>query len=345
MYRFEKKSMHSFKSQLFDYLNLLSKLTFNRLLNYTLNIFSFAISVLFKSPVVFSKPISLSVEPTSYCNLQCPHCPTGNKKILRKQGAMDFADFDNILCQTSSHLIYLILYFQGEPFMHKHIFQMIALAKKKRIYTMTSTNAHFIDDVMAKKIVQSGLDKIIISLDGLTQEVYEKYRWGGEVSKVIGAIELILKYKDELKSNTPFVELQFLVLKHNELEMHKVAAFARLNKNVSLQFKTAQIYDIQNNENYIPLNHKYSRYRKLSTGEYILKKKLKNRCYRMWSSAVITWDGKLVPCCFDKDAQHIFGNIKDQSLANIWRSHAYNAFRKQILNNRKSIDMCANCGE
>ena len=70
-----------------------------------------------------------------------------------------------------------------------------------------------------------------------------------------------------------------------------------------------------------------------------------NECWRMWSSCVITWDGKVVPCCFDKDATHQLGDIAETPLQQVWNSNGYDGFRKALLTNRQEIDICQNCTE
>lgn len=332
-------------SLLYDFLNILSKLTIKRLVNYEFNKHSYQLSTLLKKSINFSNPVSLSIEPTSFCNLKCPQCPTGLRALTRPQGYMDFTDFKKIIDETASHLLYLMLYFQGEPFLNKHIVEMIKYAHSKKIYVMTSTNAQTIDDTLAKKIVDSGLDKIIISMDGSSNQIFSRYRIGGELSKVINAISYITNYKKQVKSKKPFVEVQFLVLKHNEHEIKDAQKLAEQLNADKLSFKTTQIYDIANNAHLLPLNDKYSRYFKNAKGNFSLKKKIRNKCYKMWSSAVITWDGRLVPCCYDKDATYTFGNLKEEKLSTIWRSNDYNKFRDNILKNRKDIEMCVNCGE
>jgi len=258
---------------------------------------------------------------------------------------MDYEDFKKLIDETASYLIYLMLYFQGEPFLHKHMIEMIRYAHRKNIYIMTSTNAQNIDELMAKSIVESRLDKIIISLDGVTEEVYSSYRIGGDMNKVISAIKYLSKFKKQLKSKTPFIEVQFLVLRQNEHQMEEIKKLsAELNVD-KLSFKKAQIYNVNDNVQFLPQNEKYSRYARNNDGEYFLKKKTYNHCYKMWSSAVITWDGQLLPCCYDKDATLNFGNVRVDKLSNIWKSKAYNTFRNDIFNDRKSIDMCKFCGE
>lgn len=159
------------------------------------------------------------------------------------------------------------------------------------------------------------------------------------------SIENIVRLKKQLKSKKPFISLQFLVFKTNEHQIDEMKNFAKHSMVDELQLKTAQIYDYKNGNSLIPSNNKYSRYAIRDDGTYTIKNKLHNHCFRMWSSCVITWDGIVVPCCFDKDAKYIFGNINKQSFTSIWDSEKYNDFRNKILKQRKSINICLNCTE
>jgi len=95
----------------------------------------------------------------------------------------------------------------------------------------------------------------------------------------------------------------------------------------------------------IPANEKYSRYRKQKDGTYSLKNKLKNSCFRLWNSSVITWDGDVIPCSFDKNAIFKFGNMNSISFKEINNSETYKNFRKMLNSDRKKIEICRNCTE
>jgi radical SAM protein with 4Fe4S-binding SPASM domain len=241
--------------------------------------------------------------------------------------------------------MYLILYFQGEPLLNPAFFEMASYAKEKGIYTATSTNGHFLTDENARKIIESGLNRLIISLDGADQETYEQYRRGGDLNMVFDGIGKVVRLKKEMKSSTPYVIIQFLVFKNNE---HQIPAMKTLAKELGadkLELKTAQIYDYENDTSLIPDHPKYARYIKDGSGKWKLKKAIHNRCFRMWSGAVITWDGRVVPCCFDKDATHQFGKLETHSFKKIWKSKSYKEFRKQVFTDRNKIDICQNCTE
>jgi len=254
--------------------------------------------------------------------------------------------FKDTIDQLYKDLLYLVFYFQGEPFLNPGFLEMVKYASDKGIYTATSTNAHYLNNENAKKTIESGLDRLIISIDGTTQDVYQQYRVGGKLSKVIEGARNIVKWKKVLNSKTPFVFFQFLVVKPNE---HQIEEVKKLGKEIGVDdvwLKTAQVYDYENDPNsLIPTIAKYSRYKKNDKGEVIIRNELKNHCWRLWHATVITWDGLVVPCCFDKDAQHTLGDLKGKPFKDIWHNEDYIKFRKQMLLSRKSIDICANCSE
>jgi radical SAM protein with 4Fe4S-binding SPASM domain len=258
---------------------------------------------------------------------------------------LDPEKFRRTIDEISDTLIYLTFYFQGEPFLNPSFLDMVGYASQKNIYTFTSTNAHYLDDANSKRTIESGLDKLIISIDGTTQDVYQQYRVGGNFGKVIEGTRNIIKWKKELKSKTPYIVFQFLVVRPNEHQVEEAQKLAKELGVDEIKFKTAQVYDYENGNELIPHNEKYSRYKKGPGEKFMLKNKMLNQCWRMWSGCVITWDGKVVPCCFDKDAQHKLGDVTASSLKQTWMSPEYNQFRSAILHSRKEIDICQNCSE
>jgi radical SAM protein with 4Fe4S-binding SPASM domain len=290
-------------------------------------------------------PISISIEPTTSCNLRCPECPSGLRSFTRPTGMLQEKLYENVIDQLSSTLSYLTFYFQGEPYLNPNFLDMVRYASGKGIYTATSTNAHYLDDENAKATIMSGLNRLIISIDGTTQESYEAYRVGGKLAKVLEGTKNILRWRQQLKSRTPHVVFQFLVVRPNEHQVPAVQALARELGVDRVALKTAQIYDYKNGSDLIPLDEKYSRYSRDERGVYTIKNELLNHCWKMWQSCVITWDGKIVPCCFDKDAHHVMGDLSKNSFREIWKGEAYQEFRASLLRSRNEIEMCTNCTE
>ncbi len=298
-----------------------------------------------KNAIHSGLPFSLSIEPTTACNLGCPECPSGLKQFTRPTGKLDLDLHEKIIKELRLSVFYINYYFQGEPFLHPDFLQLIAVAKRHKIYTATSTNAHFITKQKAEDIVHSGLDRLIISIDGLTQETYENYRIHGTLSRVIEGAENMVEAKKKLNSKTPHLIFQFLAVRPNEHEIPQVFALGSEMGIDEVRIKSAQLYDYKNGNVLMPENENYSRYRKQADGTYKMKHKLGNHCWRMWSSSVITWDGKVVPCCFDKDAKHILGTMDSSDSSSIWKSPVYNRFRQSVLRSRNAIDICKNCSE
>ncbi len=329
-----------------DSLNLFRKLTLKRTANACKVLASYHVSKWLKKPVQWGYPVSISFEPTTSCNLRCPECPSGLRAFTRPTGMLQKNFFKDTIDQLHKELLYLVFYFQGEPYLNPDFLEMVKYASSKKIYTATSTNAHYLTDAAAKKTVESGLDRLIISIDGTTQETYKQYRVGGNLAKVLEGAANIVRWKKELKSKTPFIIFQFLVVRHNE---HQIEDVKRLAKDIGVDavwLKTAQVYDYENDpNNLIPANTKYSRYKKNSKGKYVFNGNNANHCWRLWHDPVITWDGSVVPCCFDKDAQHKLGSLQQMPFKELWQNPDYKSFRSKVLQSRKNIDICANCSE
>jgi radical SAM protein with 4Fe4S-binding SPASM domain len=329
-----------------DSLNLLSKLTIRRGWNAMLVFMSYYISMWLKKPVQWGYPISISFEPTTSCNLRCPECPSGLRAFTRPTGMLQDPFFRETIDQLSKDLLYLVFYFQGEPYLNPSFLDMVKYAASKGIYTATSTNAHYLTDKLAQKTVESGLDRLIISIDGTTQDVYAQYRVGGNLSKVLEGARNIVKWKKALRRKTPFVFFQFLVVKPNEHQLKDIQTLAKEIGVDEVRFKTAQVYNYDKDPNrLIPSIDKFSRYRTNKEGKTEPKNSLNNHCWRLWHATVITWDGLVVPCCFDKDAQHTMGNLKGKPFRQVWHDKAYVHFRRQVLESRRNIDICSNCSE
>src|SRR5690554_214635 len=328
-----------------DQRNIVSKLSFKRILNLCKLYNSYILAKYFKKFRAKGFPFAASIEPTTACNLGCPECPSGLKQFTRPTGKLDLVVHKEMLNQLGKQLFYINYYFQGEPFLHPQFLDLVQEAHQRNIYTATSTNAHFITESKAEEIVNSGLDRLIISIDGLTQETYEQYRRRGKLEKVIEGTKYMIAAKKKLKSKTPHLIFQFLVVQPNEHEIDDVFKLGKELGVDEVRLKTAQLYDYKNGNPLMPKNEKYARYKKMKDGTYKSKYTLSNHCWRMWSSTVLTWDGRVVPCCFDKDAKHVLGDVTQTDFLKIWKSPRYQSFRKQVFTDRSKIDICKNCSE
>ncbi len=325
-------------------INLIKYFSFKRFANVIQIITSFQISKILRRPVVWGTPLSYSIEPTNFCNLKCPECPSGTGALTRPLGLMNFNTFKSIIDEIKETGFYVQLYFQGEPFINKELPQMLEYARKNRVYTSISTNGILLKESLIKIILDNPPDKLIFSIDGLDEDTYQNYRYGGTFKEAEEGLKKFLSERKIRKMKIPFVEFQFIVMKQNEHQINDVIKYGKSLGIDKVTLKTMQVTSVESAKHFLPENPEYSRYI-VDNNNLILKSKLKNHCFALWRTAVITWDGKVVPCCFDKDAKHNLGELNGTGFKEIWKNEKYQGFRKQVLKNRKSIDICRNCTE
>jgi radical SAM protein with 4Fe4S-binding SPASM domain len=299
---------------------------------------SFLLSSLRGTPVIAGMPAAISFELTNHCNLNCPECASGSGEMKRERGFLDIELYKRVISELKPYLFYINLYFQGEPMLHPRFFSFTEHTGK--IYTMVSTNGHYLTPENSARLIRSGIGKLIVSLDGMDQEIYSLYRVNGDFEKVKSGIKNITEARRNSGSSMN-LEIQFLVNKFNEHQIPLVKNFAR-EAGASLKLKSMQVISEENRERWTPSTQKYRRYENVE-GRQVIKNRMPNRCFRLWFNPVITWDGKVFPCCFDKDAEYIMGDLNNESFRSVWNGARYFEFRKQLLSGRSNINICTNC--
>ncbi len=336
---------HSTRARQNNALEYLRTLSFARLLNVTRLLAGYLASRVTRKPMMWGAPFTLSTEPSGHCQLSCPECPTGAGTLTRPKGLMTLEIFQQVLEQSAPQLMYLNLFFQGEPLLNKKVAGMARLARQRKIYTTLSTNGLLLDTAMCEALVTAGVSRMIISLDGITQGTYEKYRRGGQVAEVKSGIQRLLATRKKMGSRHPLVVVQVLAFEHNQSELPAIKQWCLRQGVDKLEVKSAQIYGLTVNETKPPQAAKLSRYKQGSRGQLQFKRPMYNHCWRQWSSAVIAWDATLAPCCYDKDLNYSPGNLKTQSLKTLWQGPTLTSFRRQILKDKSQIEICNNCPE
>ncbi|MFH1011496.1 MAG: radical SAM protein [bacterium] len=312
--------------------------------NLGLGALSCLLSHLLRRPIVWGLPISVMMEPTNRCNLRCPLCPSGAGTLTRSIGEMTLSDYRKILDAIGPQHRRIYLWNQGEPLLNDSLPDMVRLAHERGIHTVTSTNGQLLGrGDMAKRLVQSGLDAIILSVDGLTAETYRKYRIGGELQPVIFGMQALRRERQILRRSRPKIILQWLPMKHNEHELPLLRSAAREWGADRIEIKTTQVYTEKQAERFLPRDPRFSRYRR--AGEQWETRRRYQTCHRLWFSCQIDWDGTVVPCCFDKNEEFTVGNIHQDSFAKIWRGEKFQRFRGLLLTRGRVPDMCRNCTE
>lgn len=307
-------------------------------LNFLKSGYSFLAGSVIGKPLVAGMPVSVSVELTNHCNLHCPECASGSNLMRRERGFMDIELFRKLIDELRPYLYYINLYFQGESMMHPQFLSFPGIAGEA--YSVVSTNGHFLGAGNSEKLVASGLKKLIVSLDGMDQETYSKYRIGGDFSRVISGIRGVADARNKYRSSMK-LEIQFLVNRNNEYQIADAQRFAK-EAGAGFKLKSMQLINTQDIENWLPSAKRFRRYVR-KDNMFIIKSSLPNRCLRLWFNPVITWDGKVLPCCYDKDAQFVMGDLNTASFRSIWNSEHYMEFRKLVLTGREKIEICRNC--
>jgi radical SAM protein with 4Fe4S-binding SPASM domain len=327
-------------------LQRLAAMTFRRravkpVINVGLSLMSFIL----KRPIPWGLPVKLMIEPTNICNLKCPTCPTGRGDLGRPGGYMEYEKFRAIIDEVGDWLYFIILYNYGEPFLHKEFLRMVRYAGDKGVLVETSTNGHFFKSPeYCHEIIESGLYKMIISLDGASQETLEVFRVGSHFNKIIEGMRWLSQAKKEVNSKLPIIELQFIAMKHNQ---HEIGKMQKLADDIGVDIFSIKTPGIEmGDEEFSVLNpdEEFSR-SSGAKGEEGLKGDIPNRCSWIYTNMTINVDGAAVPCCYDLYTKHSMGNVFEEGVRSVWKNRRYAAFRKALHKNRAALEMCKTCPE
>jgi len=228
----------------------------------------------------------ISVEVTNACNLKCPLCSTGTNFDPKRKGLMDFQKFSKFLDQVESVIDGVCFVGSGEVFLHSKFLDFVRYAADKKLWTECPSNGYQIFD--PEDIVKSGLNRINIAIDGLTQSQYEIYRVGGEVDEVIHNVERLVAAKKKLKSYYPEIFIVTVVSKHNEHSLEDIEKLARrVGADGITQFTIMD--ELRRTEDWYPTSEEKRPVRLESKGECYFSQKMGGN---------LTWNGEWNLCCF-----------------------------------------------
>jgi radical SAM protein with 4Fe4S-binding SPASM domain len=296
-------------------------------------------------------PSTASIEPISnMCQLKCPLCPTGLGRLNYDHRIMSLETFKVVLGKMP-FVSTIDLYKSGEPFLNPEIFAMTRYACDRNIEVIISTNFSFSrPDEFFENIVKSGLERLVISLDGASRESYSRYRIGGDYDLVMSNIIKLIEAKNRLRSRTPKIIWQFLVNKFNENE---ISAAKKISKNlrITLDLRPIDLDDelpdveledtIQQRKAYwLPSNKKYICDRYQGEHRYPL---FPGICTQLFTRIVVTADGKIFPCCWAWDRNSVVGDLLTESFENIWHNRNYVSSRSRFLKKDFSAEVQTVC--
>jgi len=286
-------------------------------------------------------PSHLMVEVSSACQLKCPLCPLGNGRLARPRQLMKRQTFKRIVDDIGDYIYHININGMGEPLLNENICEMISFAKVKNIYVDLYTNLQIKNQDVIEGLVEASLDAILISCDGATKDIYEKYRVRGDFNRLINNIKVLIETKKRAKSIKPQVNIQCILFEHNENQLPQMTKLVRSLQADNLVIKRPFLFwgDETDGSKFLPQNEQVNMYQK-NQKKLCWKGKTKSKCDLLWSSSVILADGAVAPCCFDYDGKFIFGNINQDSFTAIWNNPSYRSFRRQVQKDWRKIPIC-----
>lgn len=311
------------------YYPLLQRGSITRYINYLINCLSFKK----KRSILRCMPYIAIIETTNLCNLRCPLCPTG-KNMFKQKGFMNKSIYKKLIDDLYPYLFEVWLYNWGEPFLDRNIFNYVDYASKCNISTTISTNLNYLPNNYEKYIIDSRLERLVVSFDGFSQKAYSKYRVGGNIEVLKENLERIVREKKTRKSILPFIELQYLIHRDNIEDINKTKEYAK-KIGVYIRFKRLQ-FDRSNKKHV----------KKWSLDCSVENKNVKPnkiKCEWPWKYIVINYDGTITPCCnWMDDKRFIFGNVLYENIKGIWNNDYYTSARLSIAGKVSKIKTACN---
>lgn len=292
-----------------------------------------------------SWPSSIIIEPTNICNLACPVCPTF-LEMDRPKGFMSYETFKFIIDDIKGKIRNISMNFSGEPTLNRALWRFVTYAQKNDVKVLVSTNSMRLAK-QKDEILESGLDRIIVCLDGATKEVHEIYRRGSDFGEICRGIAMLCREKRVQGLEVPLIGLQFVVMAHNEQQVSEIIELGKelgvdalYLKSMSLgsSVKTAE-EQLELARKWLPGDERFNRYD--IVGSTIRIKKVPEIC--PWhKSGVIFWNGDVGICCYDFRGLHVFGNVlKDGGFTRLYKTPDWKKVQKKVMN--KEFDLCRRC--
>jgi MoaA/NifB/PqqE/SkfB family radical SAM enzyme/predicted SAM-dependent methyltransferase len=281
-------------------------------------------------------PKIFAIETALACNLRCPECALGGGMIKRPKKLMSFDQYKIIADKIRGYAQYVYLHLWGEPMLNPDIFQMI---RHTAVFARTniSTNGMNMTSKIAEQLIMSGVSDIIVSIDGVTQEVYERYRVGGDVTRAMKALRLLQHFNLQHGSKVN-ISPQFIVFKHNQ---HQMGAFREICSSLGLSPYFKPPYIRTSNSRFKPAEDpKFVRphYSTIAS----LRSAMAN-CTSPREVFNVQIDGSVVVCCHDYEGEVCLGNLFTQDILEIWNSSQFQKFRDAVASGNAPDFCIKNC--
>jgi radical SAM protein with 4Fe4S-binding SPASM domain len=293
-------------------------------------------------------PLIMSVEPTNSCNMKCPMCPTGLGALTRRKGMMDLERFRWLVDQLDRSLLIMTFWGWGESTLNPSLYDMIRIASERGILTMLTMNGTNFDP---GRMLDSGLDYLVVSFDGVRQESYGPVRVGGNLEHAIAGVESLAAEKRRRNSDRPKINMGFIVTKLNESELPGLRERAAAIGFDSIRPKYLHTITRDVAERLRPTRPELRGNVGIDGPGRMLEKDIPgiprvpipDGCGLLWEYAMVYWDGTVVPCCYDWDAEQKLGNAFETEFRAIWQGDRYAELRRRVTQDKQSLDLCRDC--
>ncbi len=317
----KKKSNFTLSKNVIDEILSLNE---NEILRYLVFRYKYEIFPLVKK--LDKYPPYLQIEPSSICNYRCVFCFETDKTFTNKKngfmGKMDINLFKNIIDQIHGNIEFISLASRGEPLANPDIPKMLEYCSNKFLNLKINTNASLLDEKKIHAILAGGVKTLVFSADAADEKLYSELRVNGDLKKVLKNIEKFQNIREKQYSKNSIIT-RVSGVKFNDKQ----------NFDEMIKLWSGLVDQVA----FVDYNPWENSYQKPSND-------IQEPCSDLWRRMFIWWDGKINPCDVDYKSFLSVGNIKDNSISNLWLSKQYNEYREEHLNsNRKKIKPCNSC--
>ncbi|NDJ75695.1 MAG: radical SAM protein [Chloroflexi bacterium] len=302
------------------------------------NLLRLRINLALKRQVINSYPVLAYIDPTSACHLRCPACPTGLRLGLRPPARLAWDVFEGVMDELGPYLFELHLYNWGEPLLYPETPDMIRTAKAHDITVRLSSNLSLsLDDATIEALVGSGLDTLVVSLDGATAETYQHYRRGGDFDRVRANMRHFRAARDAAGRQTPVLVCQFLVFQHNEHEIDTIRAVYQSWGADQLILAGAHMPFPPHDAGFAPSTQpEFDLYHPDHPYQRNARRLLRGRAAGSWlyGGVVLNPTGAISPCCGVAAEADDFGHVAGGFRA-VWNGTRYRRARSLFQQSRR----------
>jgi MoaA/NifB/PqqE/SkfB family radical SAM enzyme len=294
---------------------------------------------------------SVKLEPTTRCNFKCDFCYGRHLP----QGDLSLENFNNFM-QRIPNVKAIELTGEGEPFLNKDIFNMLQICDEQKLWVQMTTNGSLLNEDRINKLLSTGLSSLAISMETFNPIDFTRYRAGGKLYKTLETIKAIVKLRRELehpiklglwvtllKETLPQVGLFHKAMEDigfDYLQFQALEAMSSYTQHYSDELlnnlqSSSEMMDLIQNPDTSPVIRDA-----LSS---IVSSYQKKSCDGFMSVVMVNWQGYVTPCCMLKIPDfELFGNLKTESLKDIWNRQEYQFFRF-CLQHGIILDSCIEC--